>query len=80
VSPGDDPDDLQTKRKTYLAKGTEQVWIIYPQTREVHQFRRDNNPEIRIYREGETLDCEALFPGLVLTPDMIFNLPAWAIK
>jgi len=80
VSPGDDPDDLQTKRKTYLAKGTEQVWIIYPQTREVHQFRRDNNPEIRIYKEGEKLDCEALFPGLVLTTDMIFNLPAWAIK
>lgn len=80
VSPGDDPDDLQTKRKTYLAKGTEQVWIIYPQTREVHQFRRDNNPEIRIYKEGETLDCEALFPGLVLTTDMIFKLPAWAIQ
>jgi Uma2 family endonuclease len=80
VSPGDDPDDLQTKRKTYLAKGTEQVWIIYPQTREVHQFRRDNNPEIRIYKEGETLDCEALFPGLVLTTDMIFKLPAWATK
>jgi len=80
VSPGDDPDELQTKRKTYLAKGTDQVWIIYPQTREVHQFRRDNNPEIRIYREGETLDCDALFSGLVLTTDMIFKLPAWAIK
>jgi Uma2 family endonuclease len=80
VSPCDDPDDLQTKRKTYLAKGTEQVWIIYPQTREVHQFRRDNNPEIRIYKEGETLDCESLLPGLLLTTDMIFNLPAWAIR
>ena len=80
VSPGDDPDDLQTKRKTYLAKGTDQVWIIYPQTREVHQFRRDKNPDIRIYREGETLDCGTLFPGLVLTTDMIFRLPAWAIK
>lgn len=80
VSPGDDADTVQTKRRTYLEKGTEQVWVVYPQTREVHQFRRDGKPEIRIYKEGETLDCEALFPGLALTTEMIFKLPAWAIK
>ncbi len=80
VSPGDDGDDVQTKRRTYLEKGTEQVWVMYPKSQEVHQFRRDGSPEVRIYKMGQTLDCEALFPGLVLTTDMIFKLPAWAIK
>jgi len=80
VSPGDDGDDVQTKRRTYLEKGSEQVWVMYPKSQEVHQFRRDGSPEIRIYKMGQTLDCEALFPGLILTTDTIFKMPAWVIK
>lgn len=75
VSPGDDADQIQTKIRTYLAKGTEQVWMIYPTTREVHQYRRDGDPEIRIYTGSSRLDIEALFPGLELTTDMIFRMP-----
>jgi len=80
VSPGDDADKIQTKLRTYLAKGTEQVWIVYPTTREVHQYRRDKNPEIRIYSGSQQLDTESLFPGLELTTDMIFRLPDWAVE
>lgn len=80
VSPGDDADDVQTKLRTYLAKGTEQVWIVYPTTRELHQYRRDNNPEIRIYRGSQSIDVADLFPGLELTTDQIFHIPAWALR
>ncbi|MBC8171496.1 MAG: Uma2 family endonuclease [Anaerolineae bacterium] len=78
VSPGDDADQLMLKVRTYLEKGTEQVWILYQTVREVHQYRLDQNPPVRIYRGAESLDLETLFPGLLLTPEMIFELPAWA--
>jgi Uma2 family endonuclease len=77
VSPGDDADKLMLKVRTYLEKGTEQVLVVYQTVREVHQYRRDRNPAVRIYCGSETLDLEALFPGLNLTTDLIFALPAW---
>ncbi len=80
ISPGEEADDIQTKLRTYLAKGTEQVWLVYPTTQELHQYRRDNNPEIRIYRGSQTLDLADLFPGLELTTDQIFSIPAWAMR
>jgi Uma2 family endonuclease len=80
ISPGEDADDIQTKLRTYLAKGTEQVWLVYPTTKELHQYRRDNNPEIRIYRGSQTLDLADLFLGLELTTDQIFAIPEWAIR
>lgn len=80
ISPTDNPLTVQKKLRVYLEKGTEQVWRIYPDTQELYQFRRDKNPEIRIYwaEQPEAIDVEALFPGLVLTTDDIFKLPAWA--
>lgn len=80
ISPGEDADDVQTKLRTYLAKGTEQVWLVYPTTKELHQYRRDNNPEIRIYRGSQTLDLADLFPNLELTTDQIFTIPEWALR
>ncbi|MBI1277778.1 MAG: hypothetical protein GC179_06585 [Anaerolineaceae bacterium] len=80
ISPGEDADDVQTKLRTYLAKGTEQVWLVYPTTQELHQYRRDNNPEIRIYRGSQTLDLADLFSGLELTTDQIFTIPEWALR
>lgn len=80
ISPGEDADDVQTKLRTYLAKGTEQVWLVYPTTKELHQYRRDNNPEIRIYRGSQTLDLADLFPRLELTTDQIFAIPEWALR
>ncbi|MCC6897296.1 MAG: Uma2 family endonuclease [Anaerolineae bacterium] len=80
ISPGEDADDIQTKLRTYLEKGTEQVWLVYPTTKELHQYRRDENPEIRIYRGSQTLDLADLFPGLELTTDQIFTIPEWALR
>jgi Uma2 family endonuclease len=79
VSPNDSAEVLQTKLRTYLEKGTEQVWIVYPSTKEVYQYRRDRGPEPRIYSGSQKMDVEDLFPGLELTTDMIFALPPWAV-
>ena len=80
ISPSEIAQEVQDKLHTYLDKGTEQVWHIFPNTREIYQYRRDNNPEIRIYRASrpEVIDVEALFPGLQLTTDDIFEIPDWA--
>jgi Uma2 family endonuclease len=79
ISPSEGAEDIQTKVSTYLEKGTEQVWVVYPATRKVHQYRRDQNT-VRIYSGSEQIDCESLFPGLVLTLDTIFKLPSWLEK
>ena len=79
MSPSDTAEDIQTKVRTYLDKGTEQVWVIYPSTREVYQYRREQQT-VRIYSGSEQIDTESLFPGLPLTLDTIFKLPPWAEK
>lgn len=78
ISPNDKAEDVQDKLRTYLDKGTEQVWIVYPRTRQVYQYRRDNNPPVRIYSGDARMDIETLFPGLELTLSAIFHLPVWA--
>lgn len=80
ISPSEDADDIQTKLRTYLEKGTEQVWLVYPTTKELHQYRRDENPEIRNYRGSQTLDLADLFPGFELTTDQIFAIPEWVLR
>ena len=80
ISPGDSADDILGKVRTYLNKGSEQVWVTYPSTREVHQYRRDHDPEITTYTGSKPIDTGGMFPGLELTADIIFELPPWAIK
>ena len=79
ISPSESAVDIQTKISTYLDRGTEQVWVAYPPTREVYQYRGESNTA-RIYRGNEQIDTESLFPGLILTLDAVFKLPPWAEK
>lgn len=78
VSPGDDADDLDYKVQTYLAKGTREVWVIYPKTQRVYQHKREGQPLLRLYTMlTDAIECEALFPSLTLTLAEIFELPPW---
>lgn len=74
VSPGDDVNKLLKRVRKYLEFGTEQVWVIYPEEREVHQYRRGSDM-IQVYKDAGQIDVEALFPGLILTLESIFKLP-----
>jgi Uma2 family endonuclease len=78
VSPGDDTDLVLTKVHIYLEKGTSQVWVVYPKHKELHQYIAPGNDHL--YRGSQTIDAEALFPGIEgLTTDAIFHLPEWII-
>lgn len=78
ISPGEKAADIQRKVRTYLDKGTEQVWVVYPDTKEVHQFIKGEPETVNVYTGSKKLDVAALFPGLELTTDQIFALPDWA--
>jgi Uma2 family endonuclease len=83
VSPHDKAVEVQQKVQTYLDKGTEQVWVVYPEQNSpsVHQYIQGSST-IRVYQKPEeAIDTSGLFPGLDnLTLAVIFKLPAWAQK
>jgi Uma2 family endonuclease len=75
VSPDDDAEDLLKRTRDYLRAGSEQVWIAYPNEREVHQHKRGADT-VRVYTNNtDAIDVDGLFPGLVLTLGEIFKLP-----
>jgi Uma2 family endonuclease len=80
VSPGDEADDLIAKVGVYLAKGTEQVWVLYPRSRSLHQYHLDENGHtiVRVWEGDQALDVSALFPGIEpISVSALFALPAW---
>jgi Uma2 family endonuclease len=74
MSPDDKAVDLQKRIHDYLSAGTEQIWVAYPDTREIHQYIRGEEM-IRIYQNDDVMDVESLFPGLTLVTSELFNLP-----
>jgi Uma2 family endonuclease len=65
VSPTEKTAELMEKIASFLRYDTEQVWVIYPQSQELHQYLKDNLPP-RVYTTEDTLTAESLFPGLVI--------------
>lgn len=74
VSPGESVEELQGKIRVYLMYGSEQVWVLYPATRELHQHLQGEK-HIRIYTEEDTLTAESLFPGVILRIADMFRDP-----
>jgi Uma2 family endonuclease len=74
VSPGESADNLLGKIRDYFAYGTEQVWVLYPVQRELHQHLRGEKGA-RHYTEDDVLTAETLFPGLSLRIGDLFVLP-----
>ena len=81
ISPNDNAEIVKTKVTTYLEKGTQQVWVVYPKTQEIEQYTAIQPNLIRNYQGTIALDVDDLFPNIEdLTTDAIFKLPTWAIK
>jgi Uma2 family endonuclease len=77
ISPNESAEAVQRKVRLYLDKGVEEVWVVYPEARELHQYQREREPRmVRVYRNGETLEAPRLFPGMELPLAAIFALPA----
>jgi Uma2 family endonuclease len=73
-SPNESNDEIKGKVRDLLTYGTEEVWVLNPSEKKVYQYRRDNLATVRIYSDDNQLECEKLFPGLVVTVDQFFAL------
>jgi len=78
MSPDDKAEGVEVKVQTYLSKGTEEVWVVFPEARTINQHYHSQVETVRRYSESTQIDTSALFPGLELTTDQIFQLPPWA--
>lgn len=77
MSPDDKAATILQKVRAYLNAGTEQVWVVYPEEQELHQFVRGET-EVRVYSRDGLIDTGTLFPGLTLQHRDVFKLPRWA--
>jgi Uma2 family endonuclease len=75
LSPSNDADTMLQKVRLYLERGTEQVWLVYPEAAEIHLYLRDNPQQVRVYRGTEKLDASAFFPGVAIAIADLFVLP-----
>jgi Uma2 family endonuclease len=71
VSPGNTPGEIERKVAIYLRSGVEQVWIVYPEEREVVIHAPSGPPSV--YLEHDQIDGGSLLPGLNLRVTDIFT-------
>jgi len=66
-------DEYLQRIRDYLDSGTEEVWFISARASEVHRFYRDDRSLAHIYRDGETIAAENIFPGLEIPVSQLFD-------
>jgi Uma2 family endonuclease len=74
MSPSDSVEAVLAKVRLYLEKGSQQVWVVYPQQREIHQYIQ-GEAGVHTYSGTDVIDTSALFPGLALAAQDLFALP-----
>lgn len=61
--------------RDYLAYGTEQVWVLYPEAGEVHVYYRDEPKVIKAYSDDDILTGGTLLPNFQVQVSAFFKLP-----
>lgn len=61
ISPSETAKRIAEKISDYLQAGTRMLWIVYPEQRQVQEYRQDG--ALCIYREDDTLDGQEVLPG-----------------
>jgi Uma2 family endonuclease len=74
VSPDDKADELLERIHDYFEYGAEQVWVLYPAWRELHQFIRGISGSF-IFITGDVFTPGELFPGLTINISDLFREP-----
>ncbi|MGC9309057.1 MAG: Uma2 family endonuclease, partial [Thermoplasmatota archaeon] len=72
MSPDDSVETVLAKVRTYLAKGTEQVWVVYPSQKEIHQYLQGEKG-VRVYSGDDVIRADSLVPGLSLRAEDLFS-------
>jgi len=70
MSPDDAATEVRAKVGEYFAAGTQIVWVVYPDEREVYVYR--SPAEIEVVGMGGTLTADPVLPGLSLPVAEIF--------
>jgi Uma2 family endonuclease len=71
ISPTERPNEVRKKLNEYLTYGTQQVWQVYPDTKEIVVHYSDNTS--KTYHIGDTIPGGDLLPGLALAVAQIFE-------
>ena len=71
ISPSDSADRIQNKITDWLEAGVRLLWIVYPGTQSVTEYR--SLDEIRVYTTAETLNGHDVLPGFTCPVSEIFT-------
>jgi Uma2 family endonuclease len=74
ISSDETAESILEKVHDYLKFGSEQVWLLYPDQKEVYQYIKGEDI-VHIYRVGDAFEAPALFPGLKIVIAELFTLP-----
>lgn len=77
MSPNDNANALLKRVRDYLDAGTEEVWVVYPDQKEVHQHQGRLPTVANLYQNDDRIAAENLFPGLEIITASFFVLPDW---
>jgi Uma2 family endonuclease len=73
VSPDESADELLAKIRDYFAYGTDEVWVLYSEQKELHQYIRGEK-DIRVFT-ADDIFSSALFPNLSIKIADLFLIP-----
>lgn len=73
ISKSNSKREMSDKLAEYFASGTEEVWYVYPEQRELHQYTAVN--VWQVLKETDTLTSPQLLPDFVLPIASIFVDP-----
>jgi len=76
MSPNDSATQVLEKVRDYLDSGTSEVWVLYPDQQEVHQYRRTSPDVVRVYTQNEVIDTREILPELNIVVRDMFQLPS----
>ena len=72
LSPDDRPAEILAKVADWLAAGTQLVWLVDPERREIHLYRQDGS--LTVLRENDSLSGEDVLPGFVCQLRHVFTM------
>jgi Uma2 family endonuclease len=71
ISAGNTRQEMERKLREYFQAGVEQVWYLYPNTREMHVYTDKNSHEV--ITESQSLDGGEILPGFTLPLKTLFS-------
>ncbi|MCS6941109.1 MAG: Uma2 family endonuclease, partial [Roseiflexus sp.] len=73
ISPSETAVQVQAKVQDYLNAGSRLVWLVYPETRTVVEYRADGS--MRLYAGSDILDGADVIPGFLYPLERLFREP-----